>query len=98
MNATAQKHHPMTGYPVEYAGFDGVRYRASYRPGGELRVSVVTVERIDGEPVIVSGRTYPAGYVAGWGDLFAEVFLRKISKPCESLENPSTYTQKETAA
>lgn len=88
----------MIGYPVEYAGFDGVRYRASYRPGGESRVSAVTVERIDGEPVMVSGRAYPAGYVAGWGDLFAEVFLREISKPCESPKNLSTYIQKETAA
>lgn len=70
----------MTGYPVEYSGFDGVRYRASYRPGGELRVSSVTVERIDGEPVMVSGRAYPAGYVAGWGDVFAEGFLHGITR------------------
>jgi hypothetical protein len=62
----------LTGEPLSYVGYDGVEYVASVTRHKQFPSGLtVSVARADGKPVTVAGRTYPAGYVVGHGEVTA---------------------------
>lgn len=67
-------------FPVIYKGYDGVEYQAVQRPATDnTLIPRVSIHRTDGEPIVVKGVSYPTGYVAGHGKLFAENFLNSLN-------------------
>jgi len=86
----------MKGYPFTFTGFDGIEYRANYDPPRQAKpwrpASRVTICRTDGQPVTVARASYPAGYVAGSGDAFAEAYRDSIRKQAGANYREATPT------
>lgn len=70
----------IAGDPLRYAGGDSTPLIARYKVQQGFVVGTVSIWRADGQPIVIQGRTYPAGYAWTHGETEARNFYMTAIK------------------